>query len=381
MAGPLQGVRVVELAGIGPGPFCGMVLADLGAEGVVVDRAGRRPPARTDLDPLMRGRRSIVLDLKQAAAVDAVLRLVDRADVVIDPFRPGVTERLGIGPDECCTRNPGLVYARMTGWGQDGPYGPNAGHDINYIALAGALEGLGLAGQRPTPPQNLVGDFGGGGMLLALGVVAALFERQRSGRGQVVDAAMVDGAALLTAFVRGLQADGRWRSGRGTNFLDGGAHFYNTYETSDGKWVSVGCIEGPFYARLLAHLGLDGDEELRTGQWDEARWPAFQERLAAVFRTRTRDQWCAVLEGDPELCFAPVLSLDEAPGHPHARARGTFIEVDGRAEPAPAPRFSRTAPAAGPPGAPQGRDTGAVLAELGFDADQIAALRATGAAG
>ncbi len=381
VSGPLDGVQFVELAGIGPGPFCGMVLADFGARGVIVDRAGRTPPADPEVDPLMRGRRSIVLDLKQPAGRDVLLRLVEQADVLIDPFRPGVAERLGIGPESCCSRNPGLVYARMTGWGQEGPYAPNAGHDINFIALAGALEGIGLAGNRPTPPQNLVADFGGGGMLLALGVVAALFERQRSGLGQVVDAAMVDGTALLTAFVRGLQADGRWPGPRGTNFLDGGAHFYDTYETADGKWVAVGCIEGPFYERLLACLGLDGDDDLVAGQWDRERWPEHRRRLAAVFRTRTRDEWCALLEPEPDVCFAPVLALGEAPQHPHLRARSTFTDVGGMVQPAPAPRFSRTPAAAGAGGARPGRHTDEVLAELGFGQAEIARLRAAGAAG
>jgi alpha-methylacyl-CoA racemase len=386
VAGPLEGVQVVELAGLGPGPFCGMLLADLGADVIRVDRlpaslsrpdrrerAERRGP---DPDPLARGRKSVIVDLKSPAGPGVVLRLVDHADVLIDPFRPGVTERLGIGPDLCLERNPSLIYGRMTGWGQDGPYADNAGHDINYIALAGALEGLGRADEPPTPPQNLIGDFGGGGMLLAVGIAAALFERSRSGRGQVIDAAMVDGTALLTAFVRGMEAHGRWEGPRGTNLFDTGAHFYNTYETLDGRWVSVGCTEPQFYQRLLTRLGLDGDAELAGEQMNRAKWPEFKRRFAVVFATQTRDHWSALLEPEREMCFAPVLTLQEAPQHPHLRHRQTYVPLAGIDQPAPAPRFSRTPAVIGNPGPQVGADTDAVLALAGYSAEEIVGLRA-----
>ena len=364
-AGPLSGVRVIEIAGIGPGPFAAMVLADLGAEVLRVDRkqAAGGGWAQPELDFLARGRRSAAIDMKHPDGVAAVLRLLERADALLEGFRPGVMERLGLGPEVCLERNPRLVYGRMTGWGQDGPLAQAAGHDINYIALAGALAPIGRAGAPPTPPLNLVGDFGGGGMLLALGLLAALVERQRSDRGQVVDAAMVDGAALLTTIFHATEQSGFTTPERGTNMLDSGAHFYDVYETADGKYVSVGSIEPQFYAELLRRLELDAEHF--AAQHDRGRWPAYKEELAALFRTRTRDEWCELLEGS-DVCFAPVLELSEAPSHPHNQARDTFVEVAGRVQPAPAPRFSRTP--AGLPSAPgrPGAHTDAALADWGF---------------
>ncbi|HSL56822.1 MAG TPA: CaiB/BaiF CoA-transferase family protein [Acidimicrobiales bacterium] len=378
--GPLSGIRIIEIAGIGPGPFCAMMLADMGADVIRVDRAqavrGGDPDA-PPADVLNRGRRSIGVDLKSPEGVATVLELVAGADALIEGFRPGVAERLGIGPDECLARNPKLVYGRMTGWGQDGPYALTAGHDINYIALAGALDPIGRAGGPPVPPLNLVGDFGGGGMLLAYGLVCALLETQRSGEGQVVDAAMVDGAAVLMAMFHAFTAMGIWSDERGTNLLDTGAHFYDTYETADGKYVSIGSIEPQFYAQLLDLTGLTGDEEF-AGQMDRTRWPALTARLAEVFRTKTRDEWCEIMEGS-DVCFAPVLSIREAPEHPHNVHRGTFVEVAGITQPGPAPRFSRTVAEIQRPPAHAGQHTDEVLTELGFDAERIAALRAAGA--
>ena len=378
--GPLAGVTVIELAGIGPGPFCGMMLADMGAEVVRVDRAEKvaggdpeHPPA--DLNG--RGRRSIGVDLKNPDGVAVVLDLVERADALIEGFRPGVAERLGIGPQECLARNPRLVYGRMTGWGQDGPLANAAGHDINYIALAGALEPIGRRGQAPVPPLNLIGDYGGGGMLLAFGLACALFEAQRSRRGQVVDAAMVDGAAVLMTMFHALRAMGIWDDVRGTNMLDTGAHFYDVYETADGKYVSIGSIEPQFYAELLRLTGLEGEE--LPWQHDRAQWPALKERLAAIFKTRTRAEWCELMEGT-DVCFAPVLSIPEAVEHPHNVQRRTFVEVAGIPQPAPAPRFSRTAPQISSPPPHTGEHTDEVLAGmLDFDADRIAKLREAGA--
>lgn len=377
--GPLAGVKIVELAGIGPGPFCAMLLSDMGAEILRLDRTeesglGIRRDPRYDL--LNRGRRSVAVDLKKPEGVDVALRLVARADALIEGFRPGVAERLGLGPDDCFARNPRLVYGRMTGWGQDGPLAAAAGHDINYIALTGALHAIGRAGQAPVPPLNLVGDFGGGGIYLAFGIVCALWEAARSGRGQVVDAAMVDGAASLMTMFYGLKAQGLWSDERGRNLLDGAAPFYDVYETADGKYVAVGPIEPKFYAELLRLAGIPEDE--LPGQMDVARWPEAKARLAEAFRARTRDEWCAVMEGS-DACFAPVLSLDEAPRHPHNEARGTFVEIGGIVQPGPAPRFGRTMPEVqGPPPKP-GEHTNTALADWGFDADEIAALRRTGA--
>jgi alpha-methylacyl-CoA racemase len=377
--GPLAGITVVEIAGIGPGPFCAMMLADMGAEVIRVDRAENvvggdpdNPPA--DLNN--RGRRSIGVDLKNPDGVAVVLDLIEHADAFIEGFRPGVAERLGIGPDECLARNPRLVYGRMTGWGQDGPLAGAAGHDINYIALAGALEPIGRRGEAPVPPLNLIGDYGGGGMLLAFGVVCGVLEAQRSGQGQVVDTAMVDGAAVLMTMTHALRAMGVWDDERGTNMLDTGAHFYDVYETADGKYVSIGSIEPQFYAELLRLTGLEGED--LPWQHDRAQWPALKARLAAIFETKTRDEWCELMEGT-DVCFAPVLTIPEAIEHPHNVDRRTFVEVAGIRQPGPAPRFSRTTPEISSPPPHAGQHTDEVLAAAGFDADRVAKLREAGA--
>jgi alpha-methylacyl-CoA racemase len=376
--GPLAGTRIVELSGIGPGPFCAMLLAELGAEVLRVDRTsdaalGIAKPVAFDL--YNRSRRSIAVDLKTAGGVDAVLRLVDQADALIEGFRPGVTERLGLGPDVCLARNPRLVYGRMTGWGQSGPLARAAGHDWNYIALTGALHAIGRLGERPVPPLNLVGDFGGGSLYLALGIVAGLFEASRSGRGQVVDAAIVDGAASLMTLFYGLHGAGLWRDERGVNLIDTGAPFAEVYETRDGKYVTVIAIEGKFYDELCRRIGLD--PEAMPHQNDRSAWPAQKARFAEVFRTKTRDEWCALLEGT-DACFAPVLSLEDAPHHPHNVARQTFLDIDGVTQPAPAPRFSRTPGAVQCPPAAPGEHNDEALRDWGFSADEIAALRQAG---
>jgi alpha-methylacyl-CoA racemase len=379
MTGPLAGIRVVEIAGIGPGPFCGMMLADMGADVVRVDRAVNvtgGDPAHPPADLLNRGRRSIGIDLKHPDGVEVVLRLVEGADALIEGFRPGVAERLGIGPDECVARNPRLVYGRMTGWGQDGPLATAAGHDINYIALAGALEPIGRRGEAPVPPLNLVGDFGGGGMLLAFGIACGIIEARSSGRGQVVDAAMVDGAASLMTMTHAFRAMGMWRDERGTNMLDTGAHYYDVYETADGRYVSIGSIEPQFYAELLQRLGLEGED--LSPQNDRSQWPVLKERLAVVFRSKTRDKWCEILEGT-DVCFAPVLSIPEAIEHPHNVARGSFVDVAGIPQPGPAPRFSRSAPEIASPPPHAGQHTDDLLAEAGYDAAAAAKLREAGA--
>ncbi len=373
--GPLEGIRVVELQGIGPGPFAGMVLADLGAELVRVDRAQNvhsPAPAKPPGDILARGRKSVGVDLKHPDGVETVLRLVEQADVLIEGFRPGVMERLGLGPDVCLRRNPRVVYGRMTGWGQDGPLATAAGHDINYIALAGVLGLIGRKGEKPVAPLNLVGDFGGGGMLLVVGVLAALVERARSGKGQVVDAAMVDGAALLNGIIFGMAAQGMWSDQRESNLLDGGAHFYDSYETQDGKYVAIGSIEPQFYAELLEKTGLSGETLPR--QMDRAQWPAMKQRFTALFKTKTRDEWCRIMEGS-DICFAPVLGMAEAAQHPHNVARSTFVEVAGIPQPGPAPRFSRTPGKIERPPAHAGQHTDEVLASFGFSAADIRKLR------
>ncbi len=378
MSGPLHGVRVIELAGIGPGPFACMMLADLGADVVRVDRAervGKGSPDAVRVDVLSRGRRSVGVDLKHPEGVATVLELVERADVLIEGFRPGVAERLGLGPDVCLERNPRLVYGRMTGWGQTGPYAHMAGHDINYIALAGALHPIGRQGQAPVPPLNFVGDFGGGGMLLALGVCAALVEARASGAGQVIDAAMTDGSALLTAMFHGLATTGAWSTERGTNLLDTGAHMYDVYECADGEYISLGSLEPQFYAEMCERLGIPAEE---LPEYDRARWPEMKARVASVVRGRTRAEWCDLLEGT-DVCFAPVLSLTEAPAHPHNVARQTFIEVEGITQPAPAPRFSRTPGAVRRPPCLPGQHTDEALGEWGIDAELIAARRDSGA--
>ncbi len=378
MAGPLAHLTVIELAGIGPGPFACMLLADLGARVIRIDRP---PPAKPD--KLMRndgvvdrGRESLSLNMKDPRAVQAVLALVEQADVLVEGFRPGVAEKLGLGPDVCLARNPRLVYGRMTGWGQTGPLAQTAGHDINYIALTGALHAIGPPDQ-PLPPLNLVGDYGGGGMLLALGVLAAQAQAQRSGQGQVVDAAMTDGAALLMAPLFGMLAKGNWQDRRGANFLDGAAHFYGTYACADGRHVAIGAIEPQFYKELLDRCGVSDPQFQR--QWDRGEWPALRDKLAALFRTRTRAEWCALLEGS-DACFAPVLSMTEAVDHPHNAARGTFVRPGGVLQPAPAPRFSHT-PAQLPPRAPRtGQHTRALLAEAGLAASDIDTLLSAGVA-
>jgi alpha-methylacyl-CoA racemase len=381
MPGPLDGYRVIEIAGIGPGPFAAMMLADMGAEVLRVDRAQavRGPaPDRPHHDLLQRGRRNAAIDLKHPDGVATLLDLVERADALIEGFRPGVMERLGAGPDDCLARNAKLVYGRMTGWGQDGPYAHAAGHDINYISLAGALAHFGRAGQAPVPPLNLIGDFGGGGMFLAYGVVCALLEAQRSGVGQVVDAAMVDGAAvLMTMFWSFVEAGAFNEHERGTNLLDTGAHFYDVYRCADGEYISVGSIETQFYAELLRLTGLDADEQF-AAQMDRARWPALKERVAEVFASKTRDEWCALME-HTDVCFAPVLTMSEAAKHPHNVERETFVELDGMTQPAPAPRFSRSTPEVARPPAHPGQHTREVLADWGIPADRIEALVAAGA--
>ncbi|MDQ6698394.1 MAG: CoA transferase [Actinomycetota bacterium] len=377
--GPLAGVKILEVAGIGPGPFCAMLLADLGAEVVRIDRAQNvrgGDPSTPPADVLNRGRRSIGVDLKQADGVATVLDLVEQADALLEGFRPGVMERLGLGPDVCLARNPKLVYGRMTGWGQDGPYAHTAGHDINYIALAGALEPIGRRGEAPVPPLNLVGDFGGGGMLLALGISAALVEAGRSGKGQVVDAAMVDGSAVLTTMFHAFRAMGIWEDARGSNLLDTGAHFYDVYETADGRYVSIGSIEPQFYDELLKHTGLAGED--LPWQHDKVHWPALKERMAEIFRRKTRDEWCEIMEGT-DVCFAPVLSLAEAPQHPHNVHRGTFTELHGVVQPSPAPRFSRTPSEIQGPPAHAGQHTDEVLSAWGVPDERVAELRASGA--
>jgi alpha-methylacyl-CoA racemase len=371
--GPLAGFKIIELAGIGPGPFCGMMLSDIGAEVIRVERLGGAAQAPKDV--LARKRRNIALDLKSPEGVETVLRLVESADALFEGFRPGVTERLGLGPDACMARNPKLVYGRMTGWGQDGPMALAAGHDINYIGLSGALHAVGRAGERPVPPLNLVGDFGGGGMLLAYGLVCGMLEAQKSGQGQVVDAAMVDGAAALMAMFFSMSASGAFTDQRGTNLLDGGAHFYDTYETKDGKYICIGSIEPQFYALLLEKAELD--KEKYGDQMNPALWPQLKADLQQTFLTKTQEEWCAIMEGT-DVCFAPVLSIWEAPEHPHNKARNSFLEVDGVMQQAPAPRFSRTQPAISHGARIPGEDTVSVLKDYGFSSDEIHELSASG---
>jgi alpha-methylacyl-CoA racemase len=381
MAGPLSGYRVIEIAGIGPGPFAAMMLADMGADVVRVERAQSVRGAAPDgphFDVLLRGRRNVAIDLKHTDGVATLLDLVESADALIEGFRPGVMERLGVGPDVCLDRNPELVYGRMTGWGQDGPYAAAAGHDINYISLAGALAHFGRAGEPPVPPLNMVGDFGGGGMFLAFGVVCALLEAQRSGRGQVVDTAMVDGAAVLMSMFWAFRTIGAFdEQARGTNLLDTGAHFYDVYRCADGTYVSVGSIEPQFYAELLRLTGLDGDAEFAK-QMEKAEWSALKERLSAVFAQKTRAEWCELMEGT-DVCFAPVLTMTEAAAHPHNVARGTFVELAGTMQPAPAPRFSRTTAEVERPPAHAGQHTSDVLLDWGIAKERVEDLLRSGA--
>lgn len=380
MSGPLSGITVLEMAGIGPGPFCAMLLADLGADVICIERKPDTGDAALErfkgpTSVVDRGRRSLAVDLKDPQAIDLVRRLVDGADALIEGYRPGVMERLGLGPEVCQARNPKLVYGRMTGWGQTGPLSRVAGHDINYIALAGALHAIGAADRPPTVPLNLIGDYGGGGLLLAFGLVSALFEAQRSGRGQVVDAAMCDGAATLMTLFYGLSAGGQWQSRRESNFLDGAAPFYCCYLCADGKYLAVGAIEPKFYQMLLNKLELD-DPRLHE-QWRQASWPEQRDLLAEVFQRKSRDEWCRLLE-ESDVCVSPVLDLDEAPRHPHHRARDTFTSIDKVVQPAPAPRFSRTPGRIRHGVMPPGRHSREVLAELGLKADEIGDLAQRG---
>jgi alpha-methylacyl-CoA racemase len=379
--GPLQGLRVVEVAGIGPGPFAGMMLADMGAEVIRVERPGPRGAfaEMPEADVLARGRRSVVLDLKDAQGLALLLELIDSAEVVFEGFRPGVAERLGFGPDVCLERNPRLVYGRMTGYGQDGPLAQAAGHDINYLSVAGALYPMGRRGERPVPPLNLVGDFGGGGMLLAYGIVCAVLEARRSGRGQVVDAAMIDGASALMGMVWGARAQGMWSDERGTNVLDGAAHFYDVYETSDGGYVSVGAMEPQFYRRFLEHVGL-ADHPDFADQRNKDTWARATEVLVEVIGARTRDEWAKVF-AEVDACVTPVLSMAEVADHPHHRARDTFVEIDGVLQGNAAPRLSRTPGRPGRVSRTAGEDTEAVLAGLGHPAERIAEWRARGVFG
>ncbi|MDH2051873.1 CoA transferase [Achromobacter marplatensis] len=374
MAGPLSGFTVVEMAGIGPGPFCAMMLADMGADVIRIDRLtpGFLGGGGTVID---RGRRTIALDLKQPGAADIVLRLLDKADALLEGFRPGVMERLGLGPDECLARNPRLVYGRMTGWGQDGPLAQSAGHDLNYIAITGALHAMGHAELPPAPPLHLVGDMGGGAMMLAFGVLCGLLEAGRTGRGQVVDAAICDGASLLASAYHGKLQNGGWVNQRQSNMLDGGAHFYGCYTCADGKYVSIGAIEPQFYRLLLERCGID-DPDFQQ-QWDRAQWPQLRAKLAGIIAGKTREQWCLLLEGT-DACFAPVLDFEEAPRHPHHQARGSFVESGGTLCPAPAPRLSRTPGQARAVPTP-GEHTEELLAELGLAQTEIQALRERGA--
>jgi len=378
--GPLTGRKIVELAGIGPGPYCAMLLAELGADVVRVDRMGEAnlgmPGKSAKFELMNRSRRSVAVDLKKREGVEAVLKLVDKADALIEGFRPGVTERLGLGPDVCLQRNPRIVYGRMTGWGQFGPLAHAAGHDWNYIAITGALHPIGRKGEAPVPPLNLVGDFGGGALFLALGIVAGMMEADRSGHGQVVDAAITDGVASLMTLFYGMMGNGTWLDQRSSNILDTAAPFGEVYETKDGKWVTVLAIEAKFYAELVQRMGLD--PATLPHQYDREQWPAMKKRFAEVFKTKTRDEWCAIMEGT-DACFGPVMTMTEAPTHRHNVARGTFVEIDGVVQPQAAPRFSRTPAEIQRPPARAGEHTDEVLAEWGCSKDEIAALRAAGA--
>lgn len=385
MAGPLAGLKIIEFVGLGPGPFCAMMLADMGADVIRIDQK-RKPKAETSspseakarsllntrFDVMARGRRSLALDLKKPSGLAVALRLISGADALIEGFRPGVMERLGLGPEACLKANPKLVYGRMTGWGQTGPLALAAGHDINYVALTGALNAIGPNSEPPPPPLNLIGDIGGGAMMLAFGLVCALLEARSSGKGQVIDAAMTDGAALLAACFFGLQAGGGWNNERGTNLLDGTAHFYGTYACADGKFISIGSIEPQFYAELLKSC--DITDPAFAAQMDPLAWPELKGKLGALFKTKTRAQWCELLEGG-DVCFAPVLDFNEAPLHPHNQARQTFIDVAGVVQPAPAPRFSRTQPQVSCPPATTGEHSEEILADWGMTAEEIEVLK------
>jgi alpha-methylacyl-CoA racemase len=379
--GPLEGVKVIELAGIGPGPFCAMLLAVMGADVIRIDRADRVQdpiPEGAYVEVMNRGRRSVGVDLKSPEGVEAVLALVESADLLLEGFRPGVTERLGLGPDDCLARNPKLVYGRMTGWGQDGPWAQMAGHDINYIALAGALGHFGRKGEAPVPPLNLVGDFGGGAMFLAMGLLAGLINARTTGEGQVVDAAMVDGTAVLMTMFHSFSAMGMWSDERGSNLLDTGTPYYDVYETADGEWVSIGSLESQFFAVLVEKTGLTGPDGGPPSQGDRDSWPHLRAELTRIFKAKTRDEWDQVFEGT-DACYAPVLTMSEARAQHHNVARGTFTEVAGVPQPAPAPRFSRTPNEIQRPPAWPGQHTDEVLADWGLAAERIAALRESGA--
>ena len=361
--GPLEGFKIIELAGLGPAPFCGMMLADMGAEVICVERASENPENKP-LECDRRGKRSITIDLKTAEGIETLLCLVEKADALFEGFRPGVMEKLGIGPEICLSRNPKLVYGRMTGWGQFGPLSKAAGHDINYIALTGALFGIGRSYEKPVPPLNLVGDFGGGAMFLAFGLVCALLEASRSGKGQVIDAAMTDGSALLMSMMHSLHAQGIVNTNRGMNIIDSGAHFYEVYETLDNKYISIGSIEPQFYQQLIEKAGLDA--EIFADHLNPAKWPDLKKKLEVIFKTKTSDDWCSMMEGT-DVCFAPVLNFMDAQNHPHNIARNTYIDVDGMKQPAPAPRFSRTPPEVSHAAHPRGADTKTVLNDWGID--------------
>jgi alpha-methylacyl-CoA racemase len=377
--GPLSGIRIIEMVGLGPGPFCAMMLADMGAEVIRIQSKGSKPTfpvLNTRFDVMARGRRSMAINLKKPGGVEALLKLIEQADGLIEGFRPGVMERLGLSPEICQARNPKLIYGRMTGWGQHGPLAQAAGHDLNYLALSGALHAMGQADAPPPIPLNLVADFGGGGMMLAFGIVCALLESKTSGKGQVIDAAMTDGSALLTAMFCGFRAGGLWNNQRHANFLDGAAHYYDNYRCADGKYVSIGAIEPQFYALLREKIG--ATDAAFDAQNDSKQWPALKEKIAAIFITKTRDEWCTLLEGT-DACFAPVLDWDEAIAHPHNRARGTFIEIDGVNQPAPAPHFSRTHPPVPASVASADEHTVSILQDWGITPDHIAALQESGA--
>ena len=373
--GPLKGLKIIEMAGIGPGPFCGMVLADLGAEIIRVDRASEIGTG-SKKEPSNRGKKSIAVDLKAKEGVEVVLKLVETADAIFEGFRPGVMERLGIGPEVCLARNDRIVFGRMTGWGQEGPLANAAGHDINYISLSGALAAIGRPGSPPVPPLNLIGDFGGGGMLLALGLVAALLESKESKQGQVVDAAMTDGSALLMTMSYSMQSSGMWKTTMGSNLLDGGSHFYDTYECKDGKFISIGSIEPQFYALLCQIAELD--EKVFSKQMSRDLWPEQKEEIKKIFVKKTRDEWCELMEGT-DVCFAPVLDMSEAPEHPHNKERKTFIDLEGVTQPAPAPRFSRTEPEVVSSPSIVGEHTNEVLSSIGLSEEDISTLKTSGA--
>lgn len=376
--GPLKGLKIIELSGIGPGPFTGMLLADMGAEVISIHRrsSSNFDEKMSAINISERGKRPIALNLKSPEGVETVLKLVESADAIFEGFRPGVTERLGIGPDECLARNSKLVYGRMTGWGQDGPMAQAAGHDINYISLSGALHAIGRKGEKPLPPLNLVGDFGGGGMFLAFGMACAIIEAQRSGKGQVVDVSMVEGSAALMHMMYSMKAMGIWTENRGTNILDTGAHFYDTYETKDGKFVSIGSIEPQFYALLIEKAELD--KEKFSSQMNPPKWNEMKDELAKVFKQKTRNEWCEIMEGT-DVCFAPVLAMSEVAEHPHNKARGSFINLNGVLQPAPAPKFSVTQPGTPLAPKPSGSETINVLKDYGFSDSEIENLKKQGA--